>query len=85
MHFFASNGGVKPLDYFIQMFKKNDLQVFRKAIFITPLLRNSHPVNCTLSGIYVFRCFFLFRNFFNGHRLHGRQLGTVRDVTMAIL
>ena len=37
--------------YNIQMFKMNHLQVFLKSIFVTPLLRNSYPVNCALSGI----------------------------------
>ena len=31
--FFAINGGVQPLDYFIQMFKKNHLQVLIKLVY----------------------------------------------------
>ena len=56
--FFGINGGVKPLDYFIQMLKKNHLQVFLTSIFVTTFLRNSYPVNCALSSIYVFSASF---------------------------
>ena len=51
--------------------------------FVKPLLRNSYPVNCAVSGIKAFCCFFLFRNFFNGHRLNGHR--HTRDVPMEIL
>ena len=39
----------KSLEYFIQLLGKNHLQVFLKAIFVTPLLKNPHPVNCAIS------------------------------------
>ena len=46
------HGGVKSLEYFIQLLGKNHLQVFLKAIFVTPLLKNPHSVNC-LSFAYL--------------------------------
>ena len=41
----------KSLEYFIQLLGKNHLQVFLKAIFVTPLLKNPHPVSCAISRI----------------------------------
>ena len=93
--FLAINGGVKLLDYIIQMLKKNHLQIFLTSNFVSPLLRNSYPVNCV-------NCFQVFKFFaasfysvtssmvtvsmvFLKSR---RQLGTdrhTRDVAMAIL
>ena len=46
-----TDGGVKPLEYFIQLLRKNHLQVFLKAIFVKPLHKNPNPVNCALSPL----------------------------------
>ena len=40
---YTLHGGVKLLEYFIQLLRKNHLQVFLKTIFVTPLLKYSHP------------------------------------------
>ena len=48
---FRTHEGVKSLEHFFQLLRWNHPQVFLKAIFVTPVVKNPHPVGCALSRI----------------------------------
>ena len=74
-----------PLEYFIQLLRTNRLRVFLKAIFVTLVLKNPHPVNCdVLFRVFRFSAapFNAVTSFIRNIFKPGRHLG---NVAIAIL